>query len=348
MKRTVTAAAAKGVGLCVAFSETGCSFGLQKKVRDILDGWTYHWECRKLRVAETGVLMKEHIQTANAEPVFWVGLDPKFGEYVIAGIENEILLFNRSTQKLVHSYKGHYGPVKTISISNSNSFLISASDRCIMHWDVSSGRLVRRFMAHNSKVTSVYLRADNDKVLVTGSFDGSVKLWDLRGKPCCKIPVKIFSDANDSISNVQIIENSIYTFSLDGHERKYDLREDSKSVMRNLHFPITNGYVSQDESISLVHLFGSSISVIDWEDGSPLQKFDIDDHGRKIPCGWGGRTEEWIVVGSPRNVVECFDVVTGQLLKSVEFSNAPISFVGYQMGVFYSASLDGRIALCSE
>jgi WD40 repeat protein len=294
------------------------------------------------------VFMKEHIQTANSEPVFWVGLDPKYGEYVIAGIENEILLYNRATQKLVHSYKGHYGPVRTISISNTNSFLISASDRCLMHWDVSTGRLVRRLMAHNSKITSVYLKPDDDRTLVTGAFDGSVKLWDLRGKPCSKIPIKIFSDANDSISNVQIINNCIYSFSLDGHQRKYELQKDCQPVINHLGFPITNGYVSRDESISLVHLLGSSISLIDWEDGFPLQKLSISDNNRKIPCGWGGKTEEWILVGNPQNAFECYDVVSGQLSRTLEVSSAPISFVGYSGGIFYSASLDGKITLSSD
>src|ERR1044071_9755849 len=120
--------------------------------------------------------MQEVIVSSNCEPVFWAGLDPKGGEYVIAGIENEILLYNRSSRKLIHSYKGHYGPVKSLAVSGSNHFIISGSDRSVMHWDVGTGRLVRRFTAHSSKVTSVFLEQDNDRMLATGSFDGSVQL----------------------------------------------------------------------------------------------------------------------------------------------------------------------------
>ena len=230
------------------------------------------FEQREARKDPTGVVnMKEYIRTANSEPVFWAGLDPKCGEYIIAGVDNEILLYNRSTQKLVHSYRGHYGPVKAISICSTNGFLISGSDRSIMHWDVSSGRLVRRFIAHNSKITSVHLKSDNERILVTGSFDGSVKLWDLRGKPCSKIPIRVFPDAADSISNVQLLGDALYTFSLDGHQRRYELRGDADPKIYNLGSPITNGYVSRDESISLVHLLNSALSVVDWESGSILQ-----------------------------------------------------------------------------
>ena len=45
-------------------------------------------------------------------------------------------------------------------------------------WDVLSGKYLRKFIAHTNKINTLALNP-YENVIATGSFDNSVKLWDL-------------------------------------------------------------------------------------------------------------------------------------------------------------------------
>lgn len=63
---------------------------------------------------------------------------------------------------------------------------------------------------------------EDDSVIVSGSFDATVKFWD------CKChstkPIQSLEEAGDSISSLHVVGHEIVTGSVDGRMRVYDLR----------------------------------------------------------------------------------------------------------------------------
>lgn len=53
-------------------------------------------------------------------------------------------------------------------------------------WDVAAGETIKRFSGHMSKINVVEFNADAT-VVASGSFDTTVRLWDLRFVPSMKL-----------------------------------------------------------------------------------------------------------------------------------------------------------------
>jgi mitogen-activated protein kinase organizer 1 len=63
--------------------------------------------------------------------------------------------------------------------------------------------------------------AANDEA-TAGSYDATVRLWDLKSKSYK--PLMIMTEAKDSISSVCVSGHEIFSASIDGRVRIYDIR----------------------------------------------------------------------------------------------------------------------------
>ena len=63
---------------------------------------------------------------------------------------------------------------------------------------------------------------ERDSVVVSGSFDASVRLWDCKSQSTK--PIQVFEEAKDSISSLGVVGHEVVTGSVDGRVRVYDLR----------------------------------------------------------------------------------------------------------------------------
>ena len=68
-------------------------------------------------------------------------------------------------------------------------------------------------------------------MIATGSFDNSVKLWDLMSSQ--HKPIQVLDDFKDSVTKVVFTDDQIIASSVDGYLRTYDLRM-GKLVKDNL------------------------------------------------------------------------------------------------------------------
>ena len=76
-------------------------------------------------------------------------------------------------------YKGHKNSEYrlTPSLSYTDAYVVSGSeDGKICMWDLVESTLVRTLKAHSKAVTCIAYRRDQHE-MVSGSQDGSVKLW---------------------------------------------------------------------------------------------------------------------------------------------------------------------------
>lgn len=119
--------------------------------------------------------------------------------------------------------KGHKNAVLEVHWSTDDQTIFSASaDKTVAAWDVQSGARIKKVVGHNSFVNSCCPARRGPPLFVSGSDDGTAKLWDLRAARHCVVtfPHKYqvtsvcFSDQSDQV----------FTGSLDNEVKCWDIR----------------------------------------------------------------------------------------------------------------------------
>ena len=114
------------------------------------------------------------------------------GKYCMScGHDRTVKLWNPHSGLLIQTYKGHSYEVLDLSITSDNSkFASCGKERSLLVWDVERAEEgpSRKIRAHDQAVNSVCFNS-NASVLISGSDDRYVKIWDLA---CVILYLKVF------------------------------------------------------------------------------------------------------------------------------------------------------------
>ncbi|KAI4785853.1 hypothetical protein KUCAC02_037510, partial [Chaenocephalus aceratus] len=89
------------------------------------------------------------------------------------------------------SLTGSNAGITSIEFDSAGSFLLAASnDFASRLWTVEDSRLRHPLTGHSGKVLSARFLLDNTRI-VSGSYDRTLKLWDLRSKVCTSLPESV-------------------------------------------------------------------------------------------------------------------------------------------------------------
>lgn len=107
------------------------------------------------------------------------------GKFTASGHENGgIYVFNNDTGRMSYSLPGLVKPVRTVSFSPAGTRLAAAGDaRIIALYDVQHGEQVANLTGHSAWIFSVDW-SDTGEYLLSGSFDGKVKVWSVDQRTC--------------------------------------------------------------------------------------------------------------------------------------------------------------------
>ncbi|XMA12897.1 hypothetical protein WAI453_005688 [Rhynchosporium graminicola] len=107
------------------------------------------------------------------------------GRFTASGHENGgVYVFNNDTGRMAFSLPGLVKPVRTLSFSPAGTRLAAAGDaRVIALYDVSHGEQVTNLTGHSAWIFSVDW-SDTGEYLLSGSFDGKVKVWSVDQRTC--------------------------------------------------------------------------------------------------------------------------------------------------------------------
>ena len=100
-------------------------------------------------------------------------------------------------------------------------FASVGGDKQVFLWDVATAKTLRRFVGHIARINCAQFNFDAS-VLVTGSFDATVRLWDC--KSSAGKPIMQWNEAKDSVASLWVGDGEVVTGSVDGRMRRYDLR----------------------------------------------------------------------------------------------------------------------------
>ncbi|KAJ1814769.1 hypothetical protein LPJ56_004760, partial [Coemansia sp. RSA 2599] len=146
------------------------------------------------------------------------------GEYVITGGQDKLItLRNAQTGKVVQQYEGQGWAIQGLAISQSGKRMVSCGEgRSVVLWDVGTCGVERKFTSgHSQRVDCVAVNGEAT-VVVSGSFDKTVAVWDTRSTQ--HVPMQVMDDAGDGISSVVMTDMEIVSGSIDGSVRTYDVR----------------------------------------------------------------------------------------------------------------------------
>lgn len=105
------------------------------------------------------------------------------GRLMVAGGMKPLLqVFDMTSRAILRTMKGHDGPIHVARFSSDLTHIFSTGDDCsLRHWDVSSGDCITAIEGcHADYCRTGQASLSSPQLFVTGSYDHTVRLWDLR------------------------------------------------------------------------------------------------------------------------------------------------------------------------
>lgn len=80
---------------------------------------------------------------------------------------------------------GHQGAVMELHFTPDGSQIFTCStDSTLGLWDISTGQRIKKLKGHTTFVNTVQGARRGPQILVSGSDDGAIKMWDTRKRNC--------------------------------------------------------------------------------------------------------------------------------------------------------------------
>ncbi|TVY53427.1 WD repeat domain-containing protein [Lachnellula suecica] len=244
----------------------------------------------------------------------------------------------RATQ-LIQTYSAHGYEVLDIAVAQDNATFASVGgDRSVFHWDVTRAQTIRRFggnHGHVARINTVTFAGASDSLLISGSFDASVRIWDVKSQNMK--PIMVLEEARDSVTCVLTGagagkggEYEILTGSVDGRVRSYDVRM-GKLEVDVVGASVTSLQRTRDGKGILVGALDSTIRLMD-RDGGGLLKAYKDDKWKndefRLRSTFGGN-ERWVLCGNEGvkgddGDVAVWDTLSGKIIQKIRVEGSTI------------------------
>ncbi|XP_074624441.1 U3 small nucleolar RNA-associated protein 15 homolog [Acropora palmata] len=106
------------------------------------------------------------------------------GKLLIGGLESgRVKVFDVDTRSALREFKGHSGSVQLTKFLCDDLHVISGSDdKSVRCWDIGRGQTLVAFNEHKDYVRCGVTSENSKDIFITGSYDHSLKLWDLRSQ----------------------------------------------------------------------------------------------------------------------------------------------------------------------
>lgn len=241
-----------------------------------------------------------------------------------------------SVGHLIQSYSAHGYEVLSLSVAPDNgSFASAGGDRIVFLWDVATAVTTRRFggnKGHTARINTVTFAGEAASLLISGSFDASVRIWDVKSRSM--VPIMVLTEACDSISSVLASDEIIWTGSVDGRIRQYDVRM-GRILSDVIGAPVTCLSKTADNKAILVGGLDSQIRLMDNSTGGLLKKYRAavwkNEEFRLRSC-FGAR-EKWVLCGNEQvtgttGEVAVWDTLSGDLVDRIQVSGGAVAAEG--------------------
>eukprot|EP01095_Lingulamoeba_sp_RSL-Kostka_P006794 TRINITY_DN2150_c0_g1_i1.p1 TRINITY_DN2150_c0_g1~~TRINITY_DN2150_c0_g1_i1.p1 ORF type:complete len:304 (-),score=51.23 TRINITY_DN2150_c0_g1_i1:237-1148(-) len=257
---------------------------------------------------ESSVLPKKKTYLkGHRGPVFNIKFNNDGTYCMSCGNDRTIKLWNPHKKTMVHEFSsGHSYEILDIDISKDNSRFVSCGvDRQIFEWNVTKCRIIKKYYGHEQRVNAVCYNEESS-VVVSGSYDKTVKIWDCKSNS--KEYIQMLDDATDSITSLLVFNSTIYTGSVDGCLRCYDIRK-GKLKTDYLHQPISSISLSRDGNCILTTCLDQTLRLLDKHSGELLNEYSghVNEDYKLNSCL--NFDDSYVISGSEDGYIYYWDLV---------------------------------------
>uniref|UniRef100_A0A3Q3LFT9 ATG16 autophagy related 16-like 1 (S. cerevisiae) n=1 Tax=Labrus bergylta TaxID=56723 RepID=A0A3Q3LFT9_9LABR len=218
---------------------------------------------------------------------------------------------------------------------DSGSYLLAASnDFASRIWTVDDYRLRHTLTGHSGKVLAARFLLDNARI-VSGSYDRTLKLWDLRSKT-------VF--AGSSCNDIVCTEQCVMSAHFDKKVRFWDISR-SESIVRELELQgrVTSLDLNHDRSELLTCSRDDLLKIIDLRTNAVRQTFSAQ--GFKCGADWTRVTYSpdgaYVVGGSADGALYVWNVLTGKVERTLDRNhNSAINAVSWSPSGSFVVSVE--------
>jgi WD40 repeat protein/serine/threonine protein kinase len=255
------------------------------------------------------------------------------GRTVLSGAYegDEIYLWDTESGELIRTFDAFSSTLRKMDISSNGLYAaVGYGNSVLLIYEIATGTIVERLYGHSAAVNSVVYNADGQ--LLSGSYDQTVRLWDVENSAV----VQRFSGVHSTAAEAVFSSDNTRIFSVDANGlmafwdvatgQPLHLIEHSFQGLEKLSF-------SLDGTQALITEYGGGVSVWDVETGALFR--DVGETYTLASFSPDGRT---ILVGSIASLsLTLIDLASGDTLQQ---------FSGHQNGLFDATfSPNGRMAL---
>ncbi|XP_070826030.1 autophagy-related protein 16-1 isoform X2 [Chaetodon trifascialis] len=292
--------------------------------------------CAEVRVPSTAL----HVFDAHDGEVNAVRFSPGSRLLATGGMDRRVKLWEVVAGRCEPkgALTGSNAGITSIEFDSAGSYLLAASnDFASRIWTVDDYRLRHTLTGHSGKVLSARFLLDNARI-VSGSYDRTLKLWDLRSKVCMKT---VF--AGSSCNDIVCTEQCVMSGHFDKKVRFWDIR--AESIVRELELlgRVTSLDLNHDRTELLTCSRDDLVKIIDLRTNAVRQTFSAQ--GFKCGADWTRVTfspdGSYVAGGSADGALYVWNVLTGKVDRTLDRNhNSAINSVSWSPSGAYVASVE--------
>ncbi|XP_055022572.1 autophagy-related protein 16-1 isoform X2 [Boleophthalmus pectinirostris] len=292
--------------------------------------------CAEVRVPKTAL----HVFEAHDGEVNAVKFSPGSRLLATGGMDRRVKLWEviAGHCEAKGALTGSNAGITSIDFDSAGSYLLAASnDFASRIWTVDDSRLRHTLTGHSGKVLAARFLLDNARI-VSGSYDRTLKLWDLKSKVCMKT---VF--AGSSCNDIVCTEQCVMSGHFDKKVRFWDIR--SESIVRELELQgrVTSLDLNHDRTELLSCSRDDLLKIIDLRTTAVRQTFSAQ--GFKCGADWTRVTfspdGSYVAGGSADGALYVWNVLTGKVDRVLDKNhNSAINSVSWSPSGAYVASVE--------
>ncbi|XP_013886522.1 autophagy-related protein 16-1 isoform X3 [Austrofundulus limnaeus] len=292
--------------------------------------------CAEVRVPSTAL----HVFEAHDGEVNAVRFSPGSRLLATGGMDRRVKLWEVVAGRCEPkgALTGSNAGITSIEFDSAGSYLLAASnDFASRIWTVDDYRLRHTLTGHSGKVLSARFLLDNARI-VSGSYDRTLKLWDLRSKVCMKT---VF--AGSSCNDIVCTEQCVMSGHFDKKVRFWDIR--AESIVREIELMgrVTSLDLNHDRTELLTCSRDDLLKIIDLRTNAIRQTFSAQ--GFKCGADWTRVTfspdGSYVAGGSAEGTLYIWNVLTGKVDRTLDrHHTSAINSVSWSPSGVYVASVE--------
>ena len=232
---------------------------------------------------------------------------------------------------------GHKGAILDLHWSRDSRVVFSASaDMTIASWDLETGLRIRRHIGHEEVINCLDVSPRGEEILVSGSDDGCIGIWDPRQKQAVD-----YIETEFPITSIAVAEagNELYSGGIDNDIKVWDMRK--KAVVYNMmgHADtVTSLEVSPDAQVLLSNSHDGTVKTWDIRPFAPtdrhMRTFDGAPPGldRNLIRACFDSVGDRVAAGSGDRSVVVWDARTSKLLYKLPGHKGSVNDVRFAPG----------------